>query len=104
MTAIVEKDKNPYQHASSHHSQRQSDPIGILLSNRVERQGPKDAIRNKRVEELPQRFAEIRMRVLTDGLIPSRFGHFSEPTVISLHCRLKSMRTRKRLLSSIGPF
>lgn len=62
--------------ASCHHSQRQSDPIGIPLSNRVEHQRPQDAIRNKRIKELPRRFAEIRIRVLTDGLIPRRFGHF----------------------------
>src|SRR4029434_2411399 len=75
VTAIVEKDKNADQDASCHHSQRQSDPIGIPLSNRVEHQGPQDAIRNKRIKELPERFVEIRMRVLTDGLIPSRLGH-----------------------------
>jgi hypothetical protein len=76
MTAIVEKDKNANQDASSHHSQHESDPVGIPLSNRVEHQGPQDEIRNECVNGLPEGFVEIRIGILTDVLIPSRLGAF----------------------------
>ena len=53
---------------TSFYRQCQSDPRGIPLLRGVDHQSPKNTVRNKRVEDLPAGFGEIRMSELTRDL------------------------------------
>ena len=72
---LIQKSVRPWimdvTSALGDHGEGQSDPVRVPPLNCLQHQGPQEAIRNKRVEHLPKRLAQIRRSVGRNRFVPS---------------------------------
>ena len=77
MNAIMEKDKNAGQKAGRGHCQSQGNPIRITGLNGLIHQIQYQEVRDKSIQELPDRFSEVRLFIFSDALVPDWLGGFA---------------------------
>ena len=73
----MEKDKNAAKKPGCKHSQSQGNPIGVTGLNGLIHQIQYQEVRDKSIQELPDRFSDVRLFIFSDALVPNWFGGFA---------------------------